>query len=376
MIFFCLSFIFFVTLIYPYLLYPVILLFIRKQAYRPHSDRTSANPSVALLFCAYNEELALPAKIRNIRDIKALWPNLEVRAYTDCCTDASVAMLRQANDAVILHEGFTRTGKVEGMRQLVEATNAEILIFTDANVIVEPASVPRLIAYFANPEIGMVAGTLQYTNPDDSASAMTNSAYWRLEEAIKRLESETGSTMGADGSLFSMRRLSYPVIPANLIDDMIASINPLFDGYRIVSAPDVHAFETAVINSGEEFRRKRRIACGAFNTHRFLKPRLRTLSSLNKFKYFSHKYLRWFSAAFLLLCVAFAFAGLLALGHLQVAAIVLGSGLAALLIGRQFDVPVVSPLTEVVLGMLATGLGVLEAIAGHTYQTWTPPARG
>ena len=116
---------------------------------------------------------------------------------------------------MILHEGFTRTGKVGGMRRLVEATEAEILIFTDANVIVEPASIPRLVAYFTKPDIGTVAGTLHYTNPDDSPSAQTNSAYWRLEETIKRLESETGSTMGATArsSLRVVRHIQlYPTI--------------------------------------------------------------------------------------------------------------------------------------------------------------------
>ena len=136
--------------------------------------------------------------------------------------------------------------------------------------------------------------------------------------------------MGADGSLFATRRSLYPVVPAHLIDDMIASISPLFRGSRVVSAPDVHAFETAVINSGEEFRRKRRIACGAFATHRFLWPQLRTMSLMNKFKYFSHKYLRWFSAAFLVLWVVFAIAGIVALGYMHVAGIVVGSGLATI----------------------------------------------
>lgn len=365
-----------VALFYPYLLYPLSLLCLEKRPYRPDSSRPLPRTGVALLFCAYNEEAALPDKIRNIRDIKALLPELEVRAYTDCCTDASVALLRQAHDVITLHEGVSRTGKVEGMRLLVDATKADILIFTDANVIVEPESIPRLVAYFSDPEIGTVAGTLHYTNPDESASAQTNSAYWRLEETIKRLESETGSTMGADGSLFATRRSSYPLVPAHLIDDMIASLNPLFEGFRVVSAPDVHAYETAAVNSGEEFRRKRRIACGAFSTHMYLRPRLRTMKPMDKFKYFSHKYLRWFSAAFLAFGIVFAVAAIAVLGHELVAASVAGIGLALLWIGRRFDIPILSPLTEVIMSMLATGIGVLEAIAGRSYQTWTPPARG
>jgi len=375
MLLLCLSVLSFLALIYPYLLYPAILRLFKKQPYRPSADGPLPDSRVALLFCAYNEESALPAKIKNIRDIKKLAPAIEVRAYTDCCTDASVAMLRTANDVVTLHEGTARTGKVEGMRQLVEATDADILIFTDANVMVEPESIPRLIAYFTKPDIGAVAGTLHYTNPHDSASAQTNSAYWRLEETIKRLESETGSTMGADGSLFATRRSTYPAIPPHLIDDMIASMSPLFSGLRTVSAPDVHAFETAVIKSSEEFRRKRRIACGAFSTHRFLLPQLRTLSLMNKFKYYSHKYLRWMSAVFLILSVVFGAAALAALGHLQLAAALLPIGLLLLLIGRRYSIPLLSPATEIVMGILATGVGVFEAIAGRNYRTWAPPAR-
>jgi len=376
MYFFSLSLICFVALVYPYLLYPVVLLSLGKRPFHPRNAASPSDTRVAFLFCAYNEELALPAKIDNIRAIRKAWPTIEVRAYTDCCTDASVAILKQAADVVMLHEGTVRTGKVEGMRRLVEATGAEILIFTDANVMVEPASIPRLVAYFTDTEIGTVAGTLHYTNPDESPSARTNSAYWRLEEAIKRLESETGSTMGADGSLFATRRSLYPVVPAHLIDDMIASISPLFRGSRVVSAPDVHAFETAVVRSSEEFRRKRRIACGAFNTHRYLWPQLRTMSPMNKFKYFSHKYLRWFSAVFLVLCAVFAVAGIVALGHVKAAALVVAAGLALFMIGRQFEVPVVSAVTEIAMSIIATGVGVMEAIAGRSYQTWVPPARG
>src|SRR3546814_4106513 len=51
--------------------------------------------------------------------------------------------------------------------------------------------------------------------------------------------------------------------------------------------------------SGDEFRRKVRIACQAFNCHRLLRPRLRKLPPLDRFKYVSHKVLRWFGIYFL-----------------------------------------------------------------------------
>jgi cellulose synthase/poly-beta-1,6-N-acetylglucosamine synthase-like glycosyltransferase len=366
------SAIFFLALVYPYIIYPLILRCLPKQPYGVLAGGVSSKPKMAMLFCAYNEEQSLPAKIDNIRQIKKDFPDLEVRAYTDGCSDRTVALLREASDVITLHEGRSRLGKASGMRELVGATDAEIVIFTDANVILDAEAIPRIAAYFDDAAIGTVAGTLHYTNPDDGQAARTGSLYWRLEELIKRLESETGSTTGADGSIFAMRRDLYPVVPANLLDDMIASISPLFSGYRVVTAADVHAFEKATTDSRDEFHRKRRIACRAFHTHRHLAPQLRTMSTLNRFKYFSHKYLRWFSAVFLLLGSAFALAGIAALAGLNVALIVLVAGLLVLLAGRQLNVPVLGVVAEITVSMLAVGLGIAEAVAGRNYQVWNP----
>jgi cellulose synthase/poly-beta-1,6-N-acetylglucosamine synthase-like glycosyltransferase len=362
----------FLLLIYPYLIYPLILRLLPKDPRDKALHSDSMQPSVALLFCAYNEERSLPAKIENIRQIKQRYPELEVRAYSDYSSDRTLPLLLAASDAIAVHEGFERTGKAAGMRELVNATRADILVFCDANVILAPEAISRIVSYFDDPKIGTVAGTLHYTNPDDGQVAKTGSLYWRLEETIKHLESVTGSTMGADGSLFAIRRSLYPVVPTDLLDDMIASFNPIFSGYRVISANDVHAFERSATDSGDEFRRKRRIACRAFNTHRHLVPQLRTISALNKFKYFSHKYLRWLSPGFLLVGLIFAIAGIAVQLGWHVASISIVAGFVTLAAGLQLNIPLLGVVAEILLSFVAVGLGVIEAIAGRNYQIWNP----
>src|SRR3546814_3747931 len=80
---------------------------------------------------------------------------------------------------------------------------------------------------------------------------------------------------------------------------MFVSLSILCDGYRVVRDSAVVAYERATTDSGDEFRRKVRIACQAFNCHRLLRPRLRKLPPLDRFKYVSHKVLRWFGIYFL-----------------------------------------------------------------------------
>src|SRR6185369_9856682 len=82
----------------------------------------------------------------------------------------------------------------------------------------------------------------------------------------------------------------------------------------VVTAPDALAYEASVTSSTEEFRRKVRIACQAFNVHRTLWPRLRQLPPVVVYMYVSHKLLRWLAAFNIALAALFGSAGLLAMG--------------------------------------------------------------
>jgi len=237
-------------------------------------------------------------------------------------------------------------------------------------VMLDPDSVPTLLSYFTDPEIGGVCGTLHYTNSDASHAAITSSAYWRLEERIKHRESQSGSTMGADGSIFATRRALYPVVPAHLLDDMIVSMSVIFSRHRLVSAPDVHAYESAVTGSAGEFKRRRRIACRAWLTHAYLRPQLATMSGIDRYKYISHKLLRWMSI----------WAGLIAAELVLIAAArVIGPALWPL-ITLAVLAALVSGARPVALALeaggqfLATALGMADAWLGRRYQTWDTPA--
>jgi len=239
-------------------------------------------------------------------------------------------------------------------------------------VILDPRSIDPLLSYFSDPEVGGVAGTLVYVNPDESTTAQVSSAYWRLEEVIKQLESRCGSIMGADGSIFAVRRELYPEVPGHLLDDFIASISVTFQNHRLIHATDVVAYERSATVSADEFRRKRRIACRAFNTHRYLWPTIRrSYSAGDLYKYVSHKLLRWFGMVTLSLAAVsailmFALAGVPLVGA---GLVVAGAGVFWL---GQRGVPVASAASELLLSIAATYLGIIDSLRGKTYQTWAP----
>lgn len=359
--------------LYPYLIYPFVLRLLPKRPLRPTLGEGAH--SFCLMFCAHNEERALPETLANLRRIKTVWPELQILAYSDCSTDRTFALLSEASDILTAVEGTERKGKAAGMRELVSRSGADVAIFMDANVISDASTIRRFETYFADPSVGAVGTTLHYINEGESTVAHVGGLYWRLEEKLKRLESDTGSTMGCDGAQFAMRRSLYPFVREDLQDDFLASMEVLFHRLRCVSAPDILAYERAATSSASEFRRKRRIACGAFSTHRSMAARIAVLPPVDRFKYLSHKVVRWFGAFFIALGIVAAgvIAFQLGIGVWFVAALVLGAG--ALAIALRLGLSPVVKVYEILAAMVATAIGVLESLFGGRYAVWNPVDR-
>jgi cellulose synthase/poly-beta-1,6-N-acetylglucosamine synthase-like glycosyltransferase len=327
----------------------------------------------AICMSAYNEERVIRGKIANLLALRRRLGGLQILIYVDGASDRTAEILAEYGDDIQLFVGRERRGKTHGMNLLVATATAPVVVFTDANVEIEDDALVNLARYFDDPEVGCVCGHLRYINADESATASTGSLYWRLEEQIKQLESDTGSVMGADGSIFAIRRHLHRPVPVDIIDDMYVSLSILCDGYRVVRAADVRAYERSVVVAAEETRRKMRIACQAFNVHRALRRRLKQLGAIDRYKYVSHKLLRWFTAFTLGGSVVFGTAALaLAFGPWALAIVLPMVGLFA--VGQRYQIPGVAQLADILGAFAATGMGVWLSLRGKRFQTWAPAA--
>jgi cellulose synthase/poly-beta-1,6-N-acetylglucosamine synthase-like glycosyltransferase len=362
---------------HPFVTYPWSLIVL--QALRPVKPaRVDEIPlvdlSCAICVCAYNEERGIERKIQNLLELRAREPGLEILVYVDGAADRTGEILQKYSSHIDLHIATERRGKTHGMNLLASKAQASILIFTDANVTMDLDCVRDFRRYFTNPEIGCVCGNLIYTNAGSSATASSGSAYWRFEEAIKRLEMESGSMIGADGSVFAIRRSLHVAPPDHIIDDIYVSLMILCAGYRVIQASDALAYEESVVSAREEFKRKIRIACQAFNVHRLLWPRLRKMDGITIYKYVSHKLIRWFTIYLLAMAVVAFEAALILGGHPRVAIALMVGGAATLLLGCLSSVKPFAQIAGIVAAFAGTGWGVWRSICGEQYQTWTPAA--
>lgn len=366
------SIICFALLIYPYLIYPLLLKFAIKTVPQiAHQENNPPINSFTLLFCAFNEEAAMPDKIKNLICLKKRYPTLEVLAYDDGSTDGTAAYIEKNAKFVKLVRGSGRRGKAHGMKKLAAIATNEILVFTDANVTLATEALDNLSTYYENNKVGGVCGTLRYHEMDATPTARTGGLYWRLEEKIKDLESETGNVIGADGSIFSIRKVLYPDFPDTVLDDFTVSMHVVFQGYRLIKSNSVVAYENLSADRADEIKRKIRIAARSFHTHRVLQTNLRSLSQLDRFKYFSHKLLRWFGGLFLILGFIFGFLFLYLIAQYAFLVMIVALPLLFLYsVSRRHGV--LSIAAEIMISILATFIGVLKAIMGETMPTWQP----
>ena len=78
--------------LHPFVTYPLSLVAMRRWlrvAPPPDVLPAPANPSVSLVFCAYNEAAVLPAKLANLEALRAREPDLQVHVYVDGSNDGS-----------------------------------------------------------------------------------------------------------------------------------------------------------------------------------------------------------------------------------------------------------------------------------------------
>jgi cellulose synthase/poly-beta-1,6-N-acetylglucosamine synthase-like glycosyltransferase len=378
MVWLILTLIFVMLAIHSFVFYPLSLWVVAAFRRQPVPVTSQCPARIAILFCAHNEERVITEKLQNCLALQAANPSTVIYVYTDGCIDRTVEIVRSFGPRINLFEGKERRGKSFGMNHLVDMARqggADILFFTDANVILRDDVLQVMQAEFAPPTVGCVTGHLEYVNGNESATALVGSRYWALDETIKRLETATGSCVGADGSIFAIRAKLFRKVPENIIDDFFTSMSVLCDGWRCVYGARVIAYERSATRSGEEFRRKVRIACRAFNCHRLLWPRLVRLPAWDLYKYVSHKLLRWLTVFWLTGAMISAAMFVLTAGFsaLTVFCIAVPIAAVAALVAWMPGRPWVY-VRESLLALAATGLGLIKSMQGERFQTWSHAA--
>lgn len=289
------------TLGYVHLGYPAIVGALAAWRRPPPLRReTDALPRVALVIAAWQEEAVIAAKLEDCLALDYPAHLLRIVVVADGSTDRTVERAREFSGVEVLFQP-ARRGKLAAMARAVAAIDEPIVVATDANTLLEPQSLRRLVAHFADPRVGAVSGEKRVIARADGGGVVGEGAYWRYESFIKRAESACGSVVGAAGELYAFRRALWSTPPTDtILDDFVVSMQIVAAGYRNVYEPGAVATETASVTAADEAERRTRIAAGGWQAMArhpgWLHPRL----GFSAFAYLSHRVLRWTLAPVLL----------------------------------------------------------------------------
>jgi biofilm PGA synthesis N-glycosyltransferase PgaC len=297
-----LEILFFISLfiiVYTYLGYGVLLLFlvkIKKLFTKPFVFENSAElPTVGLLIAAFNEVDIIEAKIRDCLNLNYPKEKLEIIFITDGSSDETPTLIAKNKQVKLLHQDV-RAGKMAAIKRAIPQIKSEIIVFTDANTFLNRDAILELVKHYQKEKVGAVAGEKRISvDSSADASSAGEGFYWKYESALKKMDYQLYSNVGAAGELFSIRTNLYqPVETDTIIDDHMIAMRIAEKGYIIAYEPNAYALETASANSKEELKRKIRIAAGGIQSIIRLKKAANPFRNFTlTFQYISHRVLRW-----------------------------------------------------------------------------------
>jgi biofilm PGA synthesis N-glycosyltransferase PgaC len=253
--------------LYVYLGYPLLLVLWRRIASRK-VQKTDYEPPVSIIIAAYNEIATIERKILNLMELDYPASKMQIILSLDGPTDDTESVARQyefdtarMQVLVLRHHG----GKADALNQAVAQTSGDILVFADARQRLDRTSVRELMSNFRNPWVGGVTGELLLVDEAGREAGDAVGLYWRYEKALRSMESDIHSTLGATGALYAIRRELYRPIPRHtILDDVAIPMNVVLGGRRVVFDRTARAYDSSATSSAAEFKRKVRTLSGNF----------------------------------------------------------------------------------------------------------------
>jgi cellulose synthase/poly-beta-1,6-N-acetylglucosamine synthase-like glycosyltransferase len=253
------------TVVYTVAGFPAALLLLARLRPRPHRE-AAIWPQLTVVIAAHDEEAVIADKLRNV--LSAAYPaaRLQVVVASDGSGDATVARAEAVDDPRVTVLDLPRVGKAAALNAAVAEAHGEVLVFSDANSMLEPRALEHLVRPFADPEVGGVAGNQVYAR--GGASAAGERAHWGLDRRLKLAQSRLGSAVSATGSLYAIRAALFEPVEEGVTDDFFTSTGVIVRGHRLVFAPDAVAVEPVAADDTREFARKQRVMARGFRAVR------------------------------------------------------------------------------------------------------------
>jgi len=175
----------------------------------------------------------------------------------DKSTAAQAKSVRSRNVRVIMEE--KREGKPAAINRILKQAKGDIIIFTDADVVIGKDAITKILAHFKDRKVGLVSSHLLPTNPPD-----TMFGFWAHLLYDQGHEIRLNNPFFASGNLFAIRNLIKEIPKNALVDDFVIAKEIEKKGFSAVYERDAHVFVNFPTNIKDFLAQRRRTFAGYY----------------------------------------------------------------------------------------------------------------
>ena len=253
-----------------FLLYPATMALLARIRPRPIRVDESLLPEVTFVMAAYNEEGNIARRLRNYQELDYPRQKLRFIIGSDASTDRTDEIIRSfaAEDQSIEFRRFERSGKTKIVYSIASEIDEGVVIFSDADIVMAPDALRRIVRCFADPEVGGVVVRVHYQEEEENAGSVGERSYHGAEDRLRRNESLGGSTIRPTGQCFAVRPGAYtPLQDYRMSDDLNLAITIALNGYRVWFEPEAVITEVNRRTLSSEIARRLRMGQQSMATY-------------------------------------------------------------------------------------------------------------
>lgn len=225
-------------------------------------NRSGHLETVTIITVVRNGRQLIGPKLDNTLELDLPGSKIEIIIHSDGSTDGTTKYLQDN----YRHAGITLTatrkhrGKNFGLNQATAIAGGSILVFTDADALLDRDVLPRLLSWFNDPAVGGVCGRRILPRTRNGGLRHAQKRYVHLDTMMKAWETKRGKLTSNDGKIYAIRHELMPEIPNGVTDDLYVALSVVSAGKYFIFDTDVKA-EVAIPSRSarHEIYRRRRI---------------------------------------------------------------------------------------------------------------------
>jgi len=210
---------------------------------------SSYTPKVSIIVPAFNEEVNAVRTVEYL--LKSTYPDIEIIFVDDGSVDETYSIIKSTYDANTKVKVLTKPngGKAAALNFGIEQATGEILVCIDADTILPPDAISRMIPFFINTKVGAVAGNVRVGNTLNMLTNWQSIEYTTSQNFDRRAYDAVNSILVVPGAIGAFRKTAMVDIDGfttdTLAEDCDLTLRMLRAGYVIRTCNEALALTEA-----------------------------------------------------------------------------------------------------------------------------------